>query len=152
MDVQKLISLARNQVGLKEESNNNDGKQIEKFTGGRKEPWCGHFVAWCFRQVKSPIPDDLVPSLTQYNVLANVEYMREIFQTLDQLYDEPKSGDIVFYETRGNSDKGPGHHCGIVESVEDKWFWSIEGNYGNKVALVKKSKQDKTLWGFGRMV
>jgi hypothetical protein len=146
----KLLEIASAQVGLKETSGKNDGPEIEKFTGGRQEPWCAHFVAWCFRESGHPLVHDYKPSLKVANPLASVSYLKSIFQKYYLLVDTPLPGDVVFFSSRGNSDAGQGRHCGIVESISSDSFQSIEGNYGNKVTRVTRKLNDSQLWGFGR--
>ena len=151
--VDDLLSLAAKQVGLKEETGRNDGQSIFPFTGGRKEPWCAHFVAWCYRTAGKAIPDDIVPSLKQHNPLASVSHMERVFNDHDWHYREPKPGDVVFFASRGGSDRGPGRHCGIVESVDSKTeiVTTIEGNLSNAVRRTKHKLSDPRITGFGRL-
>jgi hypothetical protein len=147
----ELLKIARLQLGLKEASGKNDGPEIQKFTGGRKEPWCAHFVAWCFREIGSPLPQDIVPSPTQHNPLASCAFMKKVFDKNKWITETPQVGGIVFFQTRGKSDAGIGRHVGIIETVEKDHFVSIEGNLGNAVKRVKHRILDKNIWCFGRV-
>ncbi len=147
----ELINLARSQIGLKEATGNNDGPEIEKFTGNRKEPWCAHFVAWLFREIGKPLPTDIKPSISQHNPLASVSHMKKVFDKNKWTVAEPVVGGVVFFTTRGQSDSGPGRHVGVIESVESDCFFTIEGNWGNSVKRVKRKKSDKTIWSYGKV-
>ena len=68
----RLIDIARKQVGVKEDTGNNDGEPSRRYAGGRQEPWCAHFVAWLYRNANLRIPDDKIPTETQHNPLASV--------------------------------------------------------------------------------
>lgn len=152
MYTDKLLSLAKQQIGLKEATGKNDG-EIEKFTGGRQEPWCAHFVAWLFREVGLPLPTDRIPSNTPngYNPLASVTNMKKVFQKHGWMVEGPVEGGVVFFSKRGQSDAGPGRHVGVIESVEADCFYTIEGNWGNAVKRVKRRNSDKSIWGFGKV-
>jgi cell wall-associated NlpC family hydrolase len=147
----ELLKIARLQLGLKETTGKNDGPEIQKFTGGRQEPWCAHFVAWCFREIGKPLPTDQVPSPTQHNPLASVLHMKKVFDKNKWVTDIPQPGDIVFFSTRGKSDAGVGRHVGIVEKIEKDHFISIEGNLGNAVKRVKHKYTEKNIWSYGRL-
>lgn len=150
MNTDKLLELARLQIGLKEKTGQNDG-EIEKFTGGRKEPYCAHFIAWLFRTIGSPLPDDKVPSLSQHNPLASVAYLKKVFESREWMVAKPEQGAVVFFSVRGQSDSGSGRHVGLIDAVESDCFYTIEANYSNSVKRVKRYKNDKTLWGFGKV-
>lgn len=151
--VETLLEFARNQVGIKEATGNNDGTAIAIFTGGRKEPWCAHFVAWCYRTAGKPIPGDIVPTETKANPLASVSHMERVFKDLEWLYREPKVGDVVFFKSRGGSDSGPGRHVGLVESIDVKTgsITTIEGNLSNAVKRTIHKLDNPRISGFGRL-
>jgi hypothetical protein len=147
----RLLQIARNQVGVKEETGNNDGEPVKRYAGGRQEPWCAHFVVWCYRNVGLKIPDDMLPTEKQHNPLASVSHLERVFKEHEWFYRQPMPGDIVFFATRGQSDKGPGRHCGIVEMVDKKTFSTIEGNLSNAVRRKTHSLESPDVTGFGRM-
>ena len=49
---QQIISTAKNELGVKEKSGKNDGKEVEAYLAyvGLKKgnPWCAAFVSWIF--------------------------------------------------------------------------------------------------------
>lgn len=148
--VQELLQLANQQVGLKEATGNNDGP-TEKFSGGRREPWCSHFAVWLYRSVGLTIPGDVLPSVKVANPLASVSFLERVFKEHDWFYREPKPGDIIFFFNRGLSDSGPGRHCGIVEKVEGNLVSTIEGNLSNKVGKMTYKLDNPRISGYGRL-
>ncbi|MBL0320570.1 MAG: CHAP domain-containing protein [Alphaproteobacteria bacterium] len=146
-----LLKIASDQVGIKEQTGHNDGQSVFVFTGGRSEAWCAHFVVWCYRTAGKPIPGDVVPSVKKANPLASVSFLESIFKDHEWHYREPKVGDVVFFKTRGASDRGPGRHTGIVERVEGTVIHTIEGNLSDSVRRTKHKLDDPRITGFGRM-
>jgi hypothetical protein len=154
MDIVKLsrlLQIARNQIGVKEDTGNNDGEPVKRYAGGRSEPWCAHFVAWVLRNAGLKIPDDVIPTEKQANPLASVSHMEKIFKDHEWFYRQPMPGDIVFFASRGQSDVGRGRHCGIVEMVDSKTFSTIEGNLSNAVRRKTHSLDNPQVTGFGRL-
>jgi cell wall-associated NlpC family hydrolase len=145
-----VIALALTQVGKAEvPRGSNGGPDIEPYTGGRREPYCAHFVAWLFRQCGKPLPDDIVPSPKQHNPLASVSHMERVFNDHDWIYREPAPGRVVFYKTRGKSDRGPGRHVGLVVSTAVDTFDTVEGNWSDKVVRRTVRRNDPSISGFG---
>jgi len=153
-DNERLINLAKQQVGFKEQpKGSNRGMQVDVYTGGRAEPWCAHFVAWCFRSIGRPIPGDVVPSPKRANPLASVAHCERVFKEHDMHYMSPQAGDIVFFETRGKSDKGRGRHIGLVIAVTKEAIEVIDGNWGDAVShrAIKLSAPYPVITGYGRL-
>lgn len=153
--IERLVALAREQVGNREvPKGSNRGPLVDQYTGRRAEPWCGHFVAWCFRSVDWTIPTDSEPSPSSANPLAGVAYMLGIFKSHDWLYMQPQVGDVVFYGSRGKSDVGPGMHCGIVIAVNGDSIETVEGNWSDAVShrhIPVYSNTNPKIVGFGRL-
>jgi cell wall-associated NlpC family hydrolase len=146
------VAIALSQVGVRESpKGSNRGPDVDKYTGGRAEPWCAHFVAWCFRETGKPIPGDTIPTPRRANQLASVTRTEAIFGQHDWLVSEPKVGDIVFFKTRGRSDRGPGRHIGIVSAVGLTDFEVVDGNWGDAVTRRKVKRGSADISGFGRM-
>jgi hypothetical protein len=146
-----LLKFASEQVGIKEETGHNDGQSLFPITGGREEPWCAHFVAWVFRSIKNPLPGDITPNKKIANPLANVSYMEGVFKDHGWFYIEPKPGDVVFFSTRGASDRGLGRHVGIVERIEGTENFTIEGNLSNSVRRSRHAINNSRITGYGRV-
>lgn len=143
----RALSLAQSQVGVREATGNNDGIPAQRYSDGRREPWCANFVAWTFRQSGNPLPGN-------QRRLASVQYMEDQMKANNQWFPRgaqtPKPGDVIFFANRGNSDAGPGRHVGIVEKVENGRVYTIEGNSGNAVARRSYPLDHPRISGYGR--
>ena len=73
------------------------------------------------------------------------------FDGADPRRNPPQPGDIIFLRHRGASDAGPGHHVGIVERLVDVYVESIEGNWGDVVARVRRHRGSPSIWGYARV-
>lgn len=154
----KHVVIAQDEVGVKELSGSNDGVPSQRYMGGRKEPWCGHFIAWCFRKAGTPLPHD-VPDVSpkKASPLAGVQFMEDMFKEKEWWFPNdgtktrlPEPGDIVFYGSRGQSDSGRGRHVGLIEKVTKGKIETIEGNWSNAVKRNTVSLTSKRITGFGR--
>lgn len=118
--------------GVCEATRHNDGF-VDRYTGGRHEPWCAHFLAYLFRECGAPIPGDVVPSPTVANPLAGVSYMEWVFQEHGWCVMHPQPGDLAFFIGRGSSDPGKGRHVGLIETVDGTRITTIEANENDGV-------------------
>lgn len=119
----KLVEIARTQVGLGEKGKDNAGDIVLKYTKGRQIPWCASFVSW---------------SLEQAGYSGGYLFSARSFWTSGSFerVSVPREGDIVVF-TRGNP-KGRMGHVGIVERVDGGKLTTIEGNVGSYPAHVKR--------------
>lgn len=132
---QRVVALAAEQVGIHESGGANKGPPIDKFAGGRSEPWCAHFVAWLYRECGIKIPGDVLPTLKQHNPIARVQTMWTCLEEASWVLEQPMAGAIIVFRSRMDSDPDKdGWHCGVVSSVTDKAIQTIEGNSHDKVA------------------
>ncbi len=156
-----LHEWAVEQIGIVEATDNNDGVPSKLFMGGRKEAWCGHFVAEGYRQIGNPLPGDIVPTAVpdQGCPFASVSYTEAVFAEkgwfLPAATQLLLASDLIFLLTRGLSDKTkpgakPGRHIGIVLFATTTHVVSVEGNWGNAVKKVSRLRTDKTISGYGR--
>lgn len=149
---QKIVEKAVSQLGTAEATGKNDGAPAINYAGGRQEPWCAHFVAWCYREAGQPIPGDIVPSLKRANPLASVQHMERVFREHDWMLVDPAPGDVVFFRTRMKSDPNRyGRHCGIVETVSQYEIGTVEGNTSNRVMRRKYARKSEAITGYGRI-
>ncbi len=143
----RALSLAESQVGVREATGNNDGLPAQRFSNGRREPWCANFVAWSFRQSGNPLPGN-------QRSLASVQYMEDQMKKNDKWFPRgsatPQPGDVIFFGNRGASDRGPGRHVGIVDRVENGRVYTIEGNSGNAVKRRSYPLNEPRITGYGR--
>lgn len=145
------IAIALNEIGVKEEpKGSNTGPRIDLYTGGRSEPYCAHFVAWCFRESGRDLPGDVPPNKKTANPLASVAHMERVFGEHGWLFKEPQPGDVVFYSNRGLSDRGPGRHVGLVIETDAKTITTVEANWSDAVVKRKVSRTDPRIVQYGR--
>lgn len=128
--IDKLISIAENEIGYLEKKNNVnlDNKTANAGNANytkywrdikpdyQSQPWCACFVTWCF--VKAFGSDNAAMLLKHYPYVY-CPTMANLF-TLNA---NPKKGDIVIFKRNGEF-----VHTGIVASVNGDYFETIEGN------------------------
>lgn len=149
---ERLVSLASEQVGMREVGGENKGPPIHKFAGGREEPWCAHFVAWLFRSLGRPLPNDVVPSEKVASPNANVNKMWTTLVGAGWRVSEAQPGDIIFFTSLPPSlDRGRGAHVGIVSAVSKGVIQTIEGNRGDRVSRGSYSAADLRILGLARL-
>ena len=117
----QALSNAASQIGVRELTGHNDGKDVAKYRNGISNgaPWCASFVSWCYKG---------------NDVFGHQPSVSGIMMAADQkgLYAKkgsyiPKAGDIMIQ-------KNGASHTGIVESVDsDGTIHTIEGNASNQV-------------------
>ena len=151
------LDYAISKLGVREATGNNDGPDVDVFTGGRREPWCAHFVAWCFRMAGNPLPGDVVPSPKRANPIASVAAMeRKLAQAIigDCVFPPDhiiSPGEVIFFKSRVASDPGRGRHVGIVEryDADTETVHTIEGNTGDGVRRRAYHVDDARIAGYG---
>src|ERR1044072_4766108 len=125
----RALSIAEGMVGVMEEGGNNQGAMVERIihanAGATGEPWCGDFVAYCYR---------LAGSAAVTRSWAAVRLLRGllgIFAT-----PAPEGGDLVTFTF---------DHVGLfVKDNGDGTITTIEGNTGASGAV-----SDSTTGGDG---
>jgi hypothetical protein len=162
----KHLQLAITQIGVAEPANvANGGTPSIRYMGGRREPWCSHFIAWCFREAGTPLPGDKPACAGPpfgpkevWNPLASVAELEKVCQQKGWYFQSgvPQSGDIVFLKDRGSSDKGPqGRHVGLVYLVTPSSgglvVSSIDGNWKNQVSVVRRQLGAPEIAGYARV-
>jgi len=132
MTVNEILNTARNEIGYREGANNDNKYGIEY--GMNNEPWCVIFLWWCFRHSNA---GDLFPNTAHCDGVRS--HAKAVGGWLDRAELESaglKPGDLVIWDY--NSD-GSGDHIGIVESVDEVGFTSIEGNCADSVCRVQRT-------------
>lgn len=149
---ERVVGIALAQVGVREDDAPNSGEPSRRYMGGRCEPWCGWFVAFCFREAGRPLPGDAVPD-GRASALASVAHMEWVFRQHGWLVRQPMPGDVVFFRGRGASDRGPGRHVGLVVETAYHYVRSCEGNTGDCVRTVqyRRSTLEQIVTSFGRV-
>ena len=136
--IEKLISVARNEIGYLEKASNSNlynktaNAGYNNFTkywqdikpSWQGQPWCAIFVTWCFEKAFG--------KENARKLLKHYPYTYcPIMKTLFTLNANPKVGDIVIFYYGGQF-----AHTGIVIKVNGDYFETIEGNTNNGNTIV----------------
>ena len=121
MTVQKILDLARTQIGNSENPAGSNRTKYGKWYGLDGNPWCSIFCSWVFNAAGSPLPviQDKAPSGAAYCPL-----IENYAKKNNQWHSSPQVGDLALF----HFGKKEAIHIGIVESVNGNAFKSIEGN------------------------
>lgn len=121
MTVNDVLTVARNEIGVKESpANSNNVKYNTWFWGrevsGSEWAWCMAFVQWCFNKAGKALPFR-TGSCTE---------MRNYAKRVGRYYTKNfKPGDVILFQF----DNDPmADHTGICESVSGNYITCIEGN------------------------
>lgn len=126
MNAEKVIEIAKSQVGVKESPPESNSVKYNdwiygKPTKGPQYAWCAAFVSWVFNEAKLPLPRiDVIKGFVGCNfAVKNVGKWGVNVA-------KPQPGDICFFDWQGD---GHYDHTGIfVRHIQDGLFESIEGN------------------------
>ena len=154
--INKVISIAENEVGYLEKASNNKLDSKTENAGSANytkywrdikpeyqgEPWCACFVTWCFVQA---FGKEEAAQLLRHYPYVYCPSMESMFI----LNSNPKRSDIVIFKRKGTF-----VHTGIVTHVNGDYFETIEGNTsgGNTIianggGVFKKSYYNSNLPG-----
>jgi len=118
----KLIEIAKNEIGVSESPKNSNKSKYGKWFGFDGVAWCGMFVSWCYFMAEIDLPKIGFSK----NGFAGCQTAVAYFKKNNKITTKPIAGDIVFFDW--NSD-GRFDHTGIYLSDNgDGTFQSIEGN------------------------
>lgn len=142
---EKILEIARSQIGARESPANSDNVKYNTAYYGRevsgKYPWCAVFVWWVFREAGAPElyygggETAYCPTLMSFHKKQKVTDYRP--------------GDIVFFNFSGRSSAG---HVGICESWDGTYITTIDGNTGsasedNGGAVLRRRRHKKFIVG-----
>jgi hypothetical protein len=142
---EKILEIARSQIGARESPANSDNVKYNTAYYGRevsgKYPWCAVFVWWVFREAGAPElyygggETAYCPTLMSFHKKQKVTDYRP--------------GDIVFFNFSGRSSAG---HVGICESWDGTYITTIDGNTGgasedNGGAVMRRRRHKKFIVG-----
>ena len=143
---EKILEIARSQIGAKESPAKSDNVKYNTAYYGRevsdgKHPWCAVFVWWVFREARAPElyygggETAYCPTLMSFHKKQKVTDYRP--------------GDIVFFNFSGRSSAG---HVGICESWDGTYITTIDGNTGsasedNGGAVLRRRRHKKFIVG-----
>lgn len=120
--VNDVLSIARKEIGVKEEPPNSNRVKYNKWyygidLAGSQYPWCMVFVQWVYKNADVDLP---IKTASCGAMMAAAMKSRCFVKS------NFMPGDIPIYNFHGKNIQTD--HCGIIESVEDDVVHSIEGN------------------------
>ena len=143
----KVVSLARSELGYREGSNNwtkyAADALISRLYGWvpQNQPWCATFINWLFLTAFGWE----IGSKILYGGSAACSVAAQNFKSAGAFFRTPEIGDQAFYYS------GSGiNHTGLVVEITGNSFTAIEGNYSDKVSLVRHQITSSDIAGFGR--
>ena len=122
MSLDKILSVARGELGVKEKPSGSNRTKYGKWYGVDGQPWCAMYCSWVYDQAGCPLPviQQGAPSGAAY-----CPYIESYAKKNSQWYHRPKPGDLALF----SFGKRLSVHIGIVEKVTNgDRFVSIEGN------------------------
>lgn len=171
-EIEKVISVARAEVGYLEKKSNSqlddktanagsanytkyarDLDNIKDFYNGKKNgyAWCDVFVDWCFVQAFGVERAKYLLCQPSKSLGAGTKYSAQYYKNKGQYYTtNPKVGDQVFFNPA---------HTGIVTGVDSTYLYTIEGNTSSEAGVIpnggcvrekKYSLKSSYIEGFGR--
>ena len=167
-NVDKVIKIAKEEVGYLEKKSNKDldsktanaGRanytKYGKWIGMNGDYWCASFVSWCFCTAYGY---DIGKKLLCGAYSAACEVIRKNFINKKQYHTfltGAKPGDVIFF--KGSRHSGA-NHIGIIYKVADGKVYTIEGNTsgasgvvdnGGGVAKKSYKTSDIHVLGYGR--
>ena len=143
---EKILEIARSQIGAKESPAKSDNVKYNTAYYGRevsdgKHPWCAVFVWWVFREAGAP---------ELYYGGGETAYCPTLMSFhKNQKVTDYRPGDIVFFNFSGRSSAG---HVGICESWDGTYITTIDGNTGsasedNGGAVLRRRRHKKFIVG-----
>lgn len=150
---EKIVSIAKSQLGVKERSAGSDdifyndwyyGRRVNNNGVSAKYAWCAVFVSWCADQ--SGIPTNIIPKTASTTDMKNRLISLGGVSHLKGSGYTPKCGDIVFFGSNASQ------HVGIVEYSSQGKVYYIDGNNTQTnphgVHYSSCSLSYGSLWGF----
>lgn len=149
MDVQRVIEIARGELGYRESGNN-----IQKYSPAvpglewsQGQPWCATFTCWVFLQAGGRPNEDF--PLTA-SCLQQVAWGRQ----RGRIYSTPRVGDLALFGPGG------GTHVEIVVGVSGSTITTIGGNtsgswdgaYWNGDGVYQKTRSASSAYAYVRPV
>lgn len=125
-----------------------DEKYPNWFNGKKNGfAYCDIFNDWCFLTAFGYEKALELLCQPEHSSGAGCKYSLAYFNRKGQFYrNNPRRGDQIFF---GESTEVV-HHTGLVEDVDDKYVYTIEGNTSDMVARRKYLLSDPSIVGYGR--
>ena len=134
---QAIVEVALTQLG------NEGGQPYWSWYGfeGRVE-WCACFVSWCANEC-GYIDTGVIPKFA--GCVLGSQWFKDRGQWQDGSF-EPSAGHIIFFDWEGD---GETDHVGIVECVENRTVYTVEGNSGDTCRQNSYAIGSSVIYGYG---
>lgn len=131
-----IVSIAKSQIG------NVGGKTYWSWYGFDSHvEWCAIFVSWCANE-----SGDLNVTIPKFSKVEDgITWFKDNKKWADKNH-MPKSSDLIFFDW--NNDNDP-DHVGIVESVNNGYVYTVEGNSSDECKEKQYKLDNKTIIGYG---
>ncbi len=147
MTAEKILDIARDQLGIKENPpNSNRCKYNTAYYGqevsGSAYPWCAVFVWWCFREAgASELFYGGKKTASCFTLLG--------FHKAQAVRGNYLPGDIIFFNFDGRKNT---QHVGICEGWDGRYITTIDGNTAptneaNGGAVMRRKRDKKYIVG-----
>ena len=144
MTAERILALARGELGVKESPAGSNKVKYNTEYGGGPKAWCCVFVWWLFREAGASklffngAKTAYAPALLTYH--------RKVGQVVSGDY---RPGDVIFFDFNGN---GTPDHVGVCEAWEGTNITTIDGNTGegneaNGGAVMRRTRHKKYICG-----
>lgn len=138
--IKDVIQRAYQEVGVRESTGNNDGKQIEKYRYRNRSynnlEWCASFVNWLYNPEHKSGQN--LFGLSDRHVLGSQRIYHAAVKNncfIPAKGGKPKAGDIIIWKSKTDSGKG---HVGIVTEVRPNGsFVTVQGNSHDAVEKIE---------------
>ena len=140
---QEILRIAASELGYREAPPESNRTKFGAWYGLDGQPWCMMFIQWVFWQARA---ESLLPVKT-----ASCTALMQAAKTAGQwITDGFRPGDVVLYDFSGKQ-KQP-QHCGLLETVQDEFVVTIEGNTGvgneaNGGAVMRRKRETSLVVG-----
>lgn len=175
-NLEKLLSVARGEVGYAEKATNDQlddpaanagNRNYTKYArdldalGAYNTPkngyaWCAVFVLWCFDRVFGLETAQKMLAQVKGGTGAGCTPAVRNFKAVGRFCTTPEAGDQIFFTSDGGVTS---NHTGIVAKIENGRVYTIEGNTsaadgvvanGGRVAEKSYALTDRKIYGYGR--
>ena len=174
--VEKVIEVARKEVGYSEKASNSkldsktanagyknytkyarDLDKVSGFYNGKKNgfAWCDVFVDWCFYKAYGTANAKRLLYQPSKSLGAGCEYSMQYYKKNGRFKTSPKIGDQIFFK----NSKGEICHTGLVYKVDKTYVYTVEGNTSSASGVVsdgggvrekKYKRTSSSIAGYGR--
>ena len=164
--IEKVLNLARDEIGYKEKITNSqlddktanagggnftkygrDLDNVTDFYNGKKNgfAWCDQFVDWLFYKSFGAATAMKMLYQPTRSAGAGCLYSAQYYKAAGAWYTTPQPGDQIFFYSSGSI-----NHTGIVEQVNATQVITIEGNTADQVARRTYALANSLIAGYGR--